>query len=207
MPRKLKMSQEDLPELVIDAAERLAAEDGLRGIVMRRIAVEVGVVPGSIYKFLGDLDEIVLRLNARTLSRLREHLRQSLNAEAEAGRNAVVLADAYLAFVMANRRVWGVILEHTMPGNRQVPDWYMAELSQTTGIVDAVLHPILPEAGERAHAVATLWAALHGLASLATSGKLAFVHPGDVREMGRILVARFLGLPTPTSLPVHGEHA
>ena len=201
------MSQDDLPGIVIDAAERLAAEDGLRGIVMRSIALEVGVVPGSIYKFLGDLDEIVLRLNARTLSRLQQHLRQSIDPEADAGRNALVLADAYLGFVTANRRVWGVILEHTMPGDRPVPDWYMAELGRTTGIVDAVLRPLLPDDSERARAVATLWAALHGLASLATSGKLAFVHSGDVREMGRILVARFLGLPTPANSPIPGEQA
>ncbi len=201
------MSQEDLPGFVLDAAERLAAEDGLRGIVMRRVAVEVGVVPGSIYKFVGDLDEIVLRLNGRTLSRLRDHLRQSIDPEAEAGRNALVLAEAYLDFVTANRRVWGVILEHTMPGDRPVPDWYMAELGKTTGIVDSVLRPILPDDRERAGAVATLWAALHGLASLATTGKLAFVHPGDVRDMGRLLVARFLGLPTPAVPPVHGEQA
>lgn len=201
------MSQEELPEFVLDAAERLAAEDGLRGIGMRRIAVEVGVVPGSIYKFVGDLDEIVLRLNARTLSRLRDHLQGSIEPEAEPGTNALILADAYLDFVTANRRVWGVILEHTMPGDRVVPDWYMAELARTTGIVEAVLRPLLPDDGERARAVATLWAALHGLASLATSGKLAFVHPGDVREMGRVLVARFLGLPTPTISPLPGEHA
>lgn len=207
MPKKMRMSQEELPEVVLDAAERLAAEDGLRGVVMRRIAVEVGVVPGSIYKFLGDLDEIVLRLNARTLGRLREHLGQSIDPEGEAGTNALILADAYLDFVSSNRRLWGVILEHTMPGDRPVPDWYTAELGETTGIVDTVLRPLIPEDTERARAVATLWAALHGLASLATTGKLAFVHPGDVREMGRTLVSRFLGLPTPTNSPVQGEQA
>ncbi|MFY9291084.1 MAG: TetR/AcrR family transcriptional regulator, partial [Methylorubrum rhodinum] len=38
-----------------------------------------------------------------------------------------------------------------------------------------------------------LWAALHGLASLSTSGKLAVLTPDAPRELARLLVGRFLG--------------
>jgi hypothetical protein len=58
--------------------------------------------------------------------------------------------------------------------------------------IDHLLAPLVPDEAERRRSVATLWAALHGLASLASSRKLAVVND-DPREMGRLLVRRFLG--------------
>jgi WHG domain-containing protein len=55
-----------------------------------------------------------------------------------------------------------------------------------------VLKPLIKDDGERRRSVATLWASLHGLASLATSGKLAVVDKDDPRAMARLLIERFL---------------
>jgi len=197
VPRKMKVSREALPELVLAAAERLAAEEGLRGVTMRRIAQAVGVVPGTIYNLVGDHEEIVLRLNARSLRRLQTHLQAAIDPQGDPAANALVLAEAYLDFVAANRLLWGVIFEHSLPAGGALPEWYAAELGRTTGLVDRVLEPLLPDAEERRRAVASLWAALHGLASLSTSGKLAVLDQDDPRGLARLLVARFLGIPLP----------
>ncbi|WP_246249074.1 TetR/AcrR family transcriptional regulator [Chelativorans alearense] len=193
------MSRDDLPEMVLDVAERFAAREGLRGIAMRRIAQEVGVVPGSIYNVVGDVDEIVLRLNARTLRRLQAHLRTVADPQGDAVANTLAFAEAYLDFVTANARLWGVILEHTMPGGEPIPAWYATELGRTTGLVDEVLEPLFPDKAERARSVATLWAALHGLASLSASGKLSVLNEDDPRDLARLLVTRFLRLDRPAA--------
>ena len=70
--------------------------------------------------------------------------------------------------------------------------WYEAALAEATGLVDALLKPLIPDEAERRRSVATLWAALQGIAALAGSGKLAVVSQDDPRGMGRLLVRRFL---------------
>ena len=194
MPRKMKVSRAELPELVLDAAERFAEKEGLRGIAMRRIAQEVGVVPGSIYNFVGGVDDIIVRLKARILGRLRERLKAAIDPDADAARNALGLSDAYLDFVWDNARLWSVIIEHSFSEELPMPDWYAVELGQTLGVVDEAIKPLIPEAKEREQAVVTLWAALHGLASLPVSGKLTAFSEEGKRQMARRLVARFLGI-------------
>jgi AcrR family transcriptional regulator len=193
MPRPAKAPREDMIEKVLDAAERAARAGGLRAIGMRRIASEIGYVAGSIYNTLGDLDEVILRLNARTLRRLREHIADRISPRRDAASNAFAVADAYLDFVAADPLVWSLILEHSTPG-REFPDWYQHELSQTTGLVDEVLKPLIPDPAERRASVAILWAALHGLASLSSTGKLAVINGANPRGMAHLLIARFLGI-------------
>ncbi|HEX8663807.1 MAG TPA: WHG domain-containing protein [Beijerinckiaceae bacterium] len=199
MARRADHSRDELAGLVIDAAEALAREEGLRGIAMRRIAAAIGYAPGSIYNAVGDLDQVVLRVNARTLTRLRDHLAGTVDPARAPLDNALAVADAYLDFVTGQPRLWALLLEHVLPKGSDFPDWYDKALGETTRLVDAVLRPLIPDEAERRRSVATLWAALHGLASLSTSGKLAIVDEDDPREMARLLVRRFLAGDAPGS--------
>ena len=179
--------------LVAGKAEDLVRRDGLRGLGMRRLAGAVGYAPNSIYNAIGDLDQVVLRVNARTLERLHATLTAALRTGASPRDNALALADAYLDFVAADPRIWSLVFEHVVAPDMAFPDWYAEALSRAIGLVDTVLAPLIPDAEERRQAVATLWAGLHGLASLSTSGKLAVITPEPPRDLARLLVRRFLG--------------
>lgn len=193
MARRADHTREELAELVVCAAEDLARKEGLRGVAMRRIATEIGYAPGSIYNAVGDLDEVVLRVNARTLRRLRDHLSGSVDPTRSALENVLAVSDGYLGFVLEQPRLWGLVFEHVLPAGRALPPWYEAALAEATGLVDAVLRPLIPHEAERRCSVATLWASLQGIALLAVSGKLAVVSQDDPHRMGRLLVRRFLG--------------
>ncbi len=178
--------------LVIDAAEAIARAEGLRGLGMRRIAAAVGYAPNSIYNAIGDLDEVILRLNARTLDRLHARL-ATLAGEPRAVRARVLrLADGYLDFVMAEPRLWSLLFDHRLPAEAAYPHYYDVALAQATSLVEEVLIPLIGAPAERHRAVAALWAALHGLASLASSGKLAVVTRDDPRRLARLLIGGFL---------------
>jgi AcrR family transcriptional regulator len=192
MARRTDHSREELAALVVGAAEKLARREGLRGVVMRRIAAEIGYSAGSIYNAVGDLDTVVLRVNARTLERLRADLAGLVDPARPAIQNALAVADGYLDFVTRQPRLWGLILEHALPQGSAFPDWYEKALAATTNLVDEVLKPLVANEDERRRAVATLWASLHGLASLSTSGKLAMVDTDDPRAMAHLLIRRFL---------------
>ncbi|MGU3536303.1 TetR/AcrR family transcriptional regulator [Methylobacterium sp. A54F] len=183
-------------DLVAGAAEDIVRGQGARALGMRPLAAAIGYAPNSIYNAVGDLGQVVLRVNARTFARLHAALAGAISDQAEPRANALAVADAYLAFVAADPQVWSLVLEHALPQDGTLgetfPDWYAEALGRATGLVDAVLAPLIPEAGERAQAVAALWAALHGLAALSTSGKLAVLTPEPPRALGRLLVGRFL---------------
>ncbi|WP_236960820.1 TetR/AcrR family transcriptional regulator [Methylobacterium durans] len=179
--------------LVTETAEGLLRAEGLRGLGMRRLAGAIGYAPNSIYNAVGDLDQVVLRVNARTFGRLRDTLVAATRPEVSARDNALALADAYLAFVAEDPAVWSLVSEYTTVPGAAFPDWYAEALSEAIRPVDAVLAPLIPEAEERRQAVAALWAALHGLAALSTSRKLAMLTAESPRALGRMLVGRFLG--------------
>jgi AcrR family transcriptional regulator len=90
-----------LAALVVGSASAIAAREGLRGIAMRRIAERIGYSPGSIYNAVGDLDDVVLRVNAATLSALATRLEADLRKAGDVApsKRALVLAEAYLDFV------------------------------------------------------------------------------------------------------------
>ena len=124
MARRTDHSRDELAELVAGAAEKLARREGLRGVAMRRIAAEIGYAAGSIYNAVGDLDAVVLRVNARTLERLRAALVRVVDPARPPIENALAVADGYHDFVARQPRRWGVILEHVLPPGTDVPDWY-----------------------------------------------------------------------------------
>lgn len=179
--------------LVAGTAESLVRNEGFRALGMRRLAAAIGYAPNSIYNAVGDLDQVVLRVNARTLARLHTALAAEIDPTRAARDNALALADAYLVFVAADPRVWSLLFEHLAAPDQPFPDWYAAALAEPVGLVDTVLAPLIVEPDERRRAVAALWAALHGLASLSTSRKLAVLTPDPPRELARLLVGRFLG--------------
>lgn len=185
-------NREEFLGLVTKAAESLVRHDGLRGLGMRRLAGAIGYAPNSIYNAVGDLDTVVMRVNARTLARLHATLEAAVAPEAPPLDAALGLADAYLAFVAADPQVWSLVFEHQLAPDSRFPDWYAEALGQTTDLVDRVLAPLITDPVERRQAVATLWAALHGLASLSTSRKLAVLTPEAPRDLARLLVRRFL---------------
>ena len=185
-------SRDEFIALVVDHAEAIARAEGLRGLGMRRLAAAIGYAPNSIYNAVGGLDDIVLRLNARTLGRLHSHL-AALATERRSAKAAVLrLADGYLEFVRAEPKLWSLLFDHVMADDTVLPDWYGEALARATGLVDAVLVPLIEDAAERHRAVAALWAALHGLASLASSGKLDAVTRDDPRRLARLLIGGYL---------------
>lgn len=190
-------NRDEFLSLVTKAAEGLVRREGLRGLGMRRLASTIGYAPNSIYNAVGDLDAVILRVNARTLARLHATLVAAAAPEAPPRDKALALADAYLAFVAADPQVWSLVFEHQIAPDSAFPDWYAQALAQATDLVDGVLRPMIPDPDERRQAVATLWAGLHGLASLSTSRKLAVLTPESPRALARLLVGRFLGATEP----------
>lgn len=186
MARRSDHSREQLAGLVLDAARALAAAEGLRGVTMRSIAARIGYAAGTIYNTVGDLDAVLMRVKADTLTRLADHVEAGIAAHAaqDPVERAVAVAEAYLAFVAANMRLWSVVFEHRMPDGADGTAFYEAARARPIRIVDSALLPFFPDLTQRRRATTALWAALQGVAALAVAGSLTAAddtaHPADI---------------------------
>jgi AcrR family transcriptional regulator len=196
MARRSDHSREELAALVIAAARKVTAEEGWRAVTMRRIAGEIGYAPGSIYNAVGDLDEVLLQVNVRTLDGLAQALEAAIAASASKGDvtgTALTTTDTYMRYVAANMNLWTAVLERPPSGTQATPNRYAESRTRLIEIVAGVLAPLFPNAKARRRAVVALWAALQGIASLAAGGNLAFAAADvDPQDIARSIVLRYL---------------
>lgn len=194
-------------EAILKVASELADAEGLRGVGIRAIAAQLKISPGTLYNVIGDIDDIILRLNEQTLIGLRDALQSAIADEQDAASNILAVAKAYIDFVRANPKRWSMLIEYSLATDKELPSWYHQTLDQTLTTVDRLLQPIIPARKERQRAVAVLWAVLEGTASLAASGKLSLVSDEDPHVLVRHMIARFLGTYQSDGIPESAKRA
>lgn len=185
----------DLRTRLIDAAEAEIAEKGLLGLKARDVTLRAGCALGAIYNAVADLDELILRVNSRTLERLGAALAPASGAGSPEA-VTLALADAYAVFALGNRRLWSALFEHRLPEGVQMPDWHREEhevLIARIGSPLQTLRPDLPETEIRLR-VRTLFGAVHGVVHLALQGRLVGVPEPLLRqEVAALVGALVLG--------------
>jgi AcrR family transcriptional regulator len=193
----------DLRTRLIEAAEAEIAEKGLLGLKARDVTQRAGCALGAIYNAVADLDELVIRVNSRTLERLGAALAPASDA---GGPEAVTLAlaDAYAVFALENRRLWSALFEHRLPEGVEMPDWHRQEHEVLIARIIAPLQrlrPDLPEADVRLR-VRTLFGAVHGVVHLALQGRLVGVPEPLLRqEVAALVMALVMGAKLARSGP------
>jgi AcrR family transcriptional regulator len=189
MARRSDHSREQLAALVVQGARAILRKRGWRAVSMRGVAARIGYAPGSIYNAVGDIDVLLLRINAQTLAELAERLEQAGAAPGLAG--ALSVADAYMDYVMGHAQLWAALMERPPP--EPAPGWYAEPRARLVAIVERVIAPLCPDPAERRQAVLALWASLQGVASLAIGGNMAFAGADvDPRAIARAIVRRYL---------------
>jgi AcrR family transcriptional regulator len=166
-----------------------AAEKGLTGLKARDVTQRAGCALGAIYNAVADLDELVMRVNSRTLQRLGAALAPASGA---GGPEAVTLAlaDAYAVFALENRRLWSALFEHRLPEGLEMPDWHRQEHDVLIARIVAPLHGLRPDLSdaEVRLRVRTLFGAVHGVVHLALQGRLVGVPEPLLRQEVAALV-------------------
>jgi AcrR family transcriptional regulator len=193
----------DLRARLIEAAEAEIAEKGLLGLKARDVTQRAGCALGAIYNAVADLDELVMRVNSRTLERLGIALAPTSDP---GGPEAITLAlaDAYAVFALENRRLWSALFEHRLPEGVQMPDWHRQEHEVLIARIVAPLRqlrPDLPEADIRLR-VRTLFGAVHGVVHLALQGRLVGVPETLLRQevaalVGALVLGARMARPAP----------
>ena len=183
MARRSDHSREELHELALEAAKRIAEKRGLRGLSSRGIAREIGYTIGTIYNLFDDFDDIIVHLNARTLDSLCDALvKVRLGKGPEL--DLIAIAKAYAGFTNQNALLWGVLFEHRLPEGKDLPDWYYERVYRLYGLIETVLEPLFGARQNRKkrHTARVLWGSLHGIMSLSRQDKIGGENSAKLAE-------------------------
>lgn len=163
MGRRSDHTRSELRELMLEEGHRQLAEVGLARFSARDVAKRIGYSVGTLYNVFGSYDELMLAINARTLSLWLTHLRTRLAESGDDDRIAT-LVRGYFEFALQHPRAWMAIYEYNLSDGRPAPEWYQATVAELMGVVAAEIATALPRAapGDVASLARSLVATVHG---------------------------------------------
>lgn len=177
MARRAIDNREDLGAAMVEAAEATIRRDGGAALKARGLAKQLGVSVGTVYNVHGSMDELVEKVNARTLARLEAEI-----TDIDAGQGSVEdvlleFARRYMAYVQANLNLWSVLFEGQLNDAASVNQ---VRIDRLFGILERVLEPVAGDAATREKSARVLWASVHGILQMAFTGRLKLLKIGDV---------------------------
>ncbi|MGB0749174.1 MAG: TetR/AcrR family transcriptional regulator [Magnetospiraceae bacterium] len=193
MARRYDHSPEQIRRMALDATGEIIAQEGLRALSTRKVANHIGYTVGTLYNHFRNLDDLILILNGETLDSLHETLK-AIPRTGDPAADLKKLAETYLRFTWEHLHVWNTIFEHSLPADIEVPEWYQKKLVRLLEIIEIALSPLseaMPPA-ERAKHARILWSAVHGLCSLANSGKLGNIADSAAEDLSHDLIDTYL---------------
>lgn len=163
MGRRSDHTRSELRELMLEVGHRQLAEVGLARFSARDVAKQVGYSVGTLYNVFGSYDELMLAINARTLSLWLQHLRARLAESGDEDRIAT-LVRGYFEFAAAHRQTWVAIYEYNLSDGRPAPEWYQETVAELMGLVAGEIAAALPAAAaaDVASLARSLVATVHG---------------------------------------------
>jgi len=177
---------------ILDAARSLYFAHGADGVSARKVASAVGCSATTIYIYYKNLDDLLHHLRMEGFALLTQYLHEASGASAL--ERILEMGRAYFRFGMEHSNYYDVMFFYRF---RELPkaDMIQREIYALTLLRDAVKSGI--ESGEIRGDVDLmvltngLWAEIHGITSLAVSGRLWQTAPG---QQERVLDAIFEGM-------------
>jgi AcrR family transcriptional regulator len=187
-----------LRESLILAAERSIAKGGLAGLKTRELAREIGCANGAVYNLVDDMDELILRVGSRTLSRLDASLTAAESTGPDSAVETLVrIAVAYCDFAAENLELWRALFEHRMAPGKPIPEWAVSEQMDLFRHIYRPLAALFPKRTpvELSVTARSLFSAVHGMVLLGLEQKLIAVPTDALRhEIATIVRAMVEGL-------------
>lgn len=173
-------------QLIVATARELAETEGWEAVTTRRLADKIEYSQPVLYSHFAGKDAIMAAVAVQGFTELAEQLRAARSSVSEPARALAAVAATYAAFAQERPAVYEVMFIRTVElpfASSAVP----AALSTGFEELRQAVWPLT--SGEDADMLAeTFWAALHGLVSLARSGRL---RPDLHRERVALLVKHF----------------
>jgi AcrR family transcriptional regulator len=193
MGRRSDHGREELQALILEAGREVMAESGYARFSAREVAKRIGYSVGTVMHVFGNVDGLVMEINARTFRAWTQWLEEHL--EGKQGRDRIlVLVDGYFAFASEHRNLWSAIYEHRVPDTAEMAEALVSERKTLTSVIAREVASVLPgKPVEVTVALASsLIAAVHGHCAFLLGGTFALMGVTDARELAAARVLEIL---------------
>jgi AcrR family transcriptional regulator len=194
MGRRNEHTQEEQREMALAAAELLIVKDGIAGLSMRQVAKAIGYTVGNLYLLFSNQDDLLAAINERTADAIHTFLQDAVEPHADPAARLHAMAGGYIDFAQRNPNRFRLMFEHQLPAEMLPRHSTDIRLKRLFDLVEANLKPLMPGAKADAlrAAAAALWSAVHGVCTLAVSGKLKWSGLTDYRDLSDRVVEIFI---------------
>lgn len=162
----------DLAAALEDAAIQLLAERGLTHISLREVARKAGVSHNAPYHHFGDKQGLLKAVTARSLENLLKAVAAGRDSTDTPYARLLAAGEAYIRFAVEHPRQYEAMFNPEICAPHS-PDPLIAPLVEANeALLRSAIADVLPDIDqvELDNTAATLWAAVHGLATLVAGG-------------------------------------
>ncbi|MFN7959884.1 MAG: TetR/AcrR family transcriptional regulator [Thermoanaerobaculia bacterium] len=184
---------------ILAAARSLCLDGGMSSLSMRRLAEQLGVTAGALYRHFRDKDAIVQQLVDEANRSLGQYLKAG-DTGASARSRLLALCDAYLQFAFEQPGYYDVLLHSTgrrdldlLPGPTKSENFalLLARVSDAQGEREL-------RSGTAVELAISLWGLMHGLVGLYRQGRFG----GDLVAFRRVYMQSLKDLLTGLREPI-----
>ena len=196
MAGKVAVRSEILRKSLIDIATQRISRDGLSALRARDLAGDAGCAVGAIYNVFGNLNDLVLTVNADTFQALGRDVAASLSkADQTPVQQLIVMSQAYHQFAAQNYFLWRALFDLESPKGEAAPDWYLAEMGQLFKFIHDPLSAAFPrmDTDQRALLTKALFSSVHGIVLLGLDDASAGMQPANIDDMIALILNQIIG--------------
>ena len=194
MARRSDHSREELKELALLSAEKLLNTKSASELSTRQIATQMGYTVGTLYQIFNNLPDLLLHINARTLSGLYQDC-QNLNISAQNNEaNILAYANVYLQFAHQHPGQWELIFDNKILNENELPDWYISQVNALFSLIETQLYALSPLTTEYeiSKTSRVLWSSVHGICMLSVNNNLFAQRACTAEELIKSLISHFI---------------
>lgn len=184
-------AREKLRERILDLAEAILEKDGQEALKARRLAHEAQCSVGTLYNVFQDLDDVILRVNERTLQQLDAAIASMTEPLGDAPLETRLhsVATAYLRFAIAHTSRWLALAVSQLPESGTPSACDQDSLAMLWRHVETPLIPIIPDDAARRFVARATFSAIHGAAAQSLNAKNGEFDANEARSQIAFLVA------------------
>jgi AcrR family transcriptional regulator len=200
MAGKVQKKRDDLRAKLVDIAEERIKAGGISEVRARDLAKEAGCAVGAIYNVFGDMNDLIMAVNARTFKRVGVQVSAAVAAEPPGHpvNTMIAMSHAYLHFARDNTPAWRTLFDLEVSTEESVPAWYLEELQSVFALIADPLVRIFPEMPPEDVSLMTrgLFSAVHGIVLLGLEKRISAVPIDKLEHMITLVFSHLTSTPS-----------
>jgi len=188
-PRPRERRRQRVRRAFVDAARKIAAQQGPEGLSLRGVAHEMDYSHAALYEYFQSREELLGAVIYEGLCELRSAL-AAVSEERPAGERLRDMGLAYIEFARQSPEIFELVFTRNRAQRRRVADTRGTD--NPYGLFRAGIVALVPKASAAAvdRAAYTFWALVHGLAMLEITFLRGF--EADFEKARRVSIEQFV---------------